>query len=480
LALRKLALDATVVTVARILQVVTTALMLPILARLLRPSDFGLMAAANSILILAAVLADAGFAVSLVRTDFTERSVWSSVFWLTSAWSALLAVLVVALAVPFGWALNEPSVPPLIATMSLALLGQGLLAAPLADLQQRKRFSSIGVSEILGSIAGISAAILFALSGAGPWALVAQSLTTMAVKGAVIIGTTRFRPTMVFDRNLIAEHLHFARNTGAFAFALFLGTQMDNILIARFVGAGPLGIYSMAYRIMNFPHVLLTAHGALYPRLVKLRNDKHALRQIVLVTTMLLSIVIFPPTAMLCIAAKSIFTVVLSDRWSDVASVFKYMAPVGALDGVAGIHVAILMAIGRTDARLRLSLERSVLWLVVLISVVHFGIQAVAAGMLFSYLVYYPRFLYLFLNTIDCKVIDFVRVMLPPLFISVAMVLTHVALRSHLTLTPFFETCMAASEVFVAYIVIGILARRRLSDALTTMRSLIGVADSEH
>lgn len=478
MALRKFALDASLLTVARVFQAITTVLALPILARLLHPSDFGLMAVANSVLYLANVLADAGFGNSLVRTDFQERAIWSSVFWVTLVWSALLSLLVLALAVPAGWLLREPDVPPLVATMAIIPLGFGVLAAPTADLQQRNRFDLISLSDILGSIAGVIAVIVFAYAGSGAWALVAQSLTALLVKAVVILRTTRFRPLFVFDRHIIHEHLHFARNTGAFALTLFLAAQMDTILIARFVGNGPLGIYSMANRINAMPMIITTSLGALYPRLVKLQNDKQAICQIVLITTMVMSIVIFPPMAILIAAGRSVFTVVLSDRWSELAPVFAYMAPVGALMAVTGIHVSVLMAIGRTDARLRLSLEHSIVWLVALILAVHFGIRAVALAMLLSYVVYYPRLLYIFLSPIGGSVVEYLRVLILPFLVSAAVALAHVLLRNLVALDSLQETGLAFVEGMITYALLGLIMWGRVYEAFATMRTLITRADS--
>lgn len=477
LALRKLALDATVLMTSRFFQVAANLLALPIFARLLQPSDFGLYAAANSVLFLANVLANSGFASSLVRTDFADKGVWSSVFWLTAAWSACLSLVLAGLAIPFAWLLNQPKIAPLIAALAILPLVQGLMAAPMADLQQRHRFGWIGIADILGTTAGIIAAVLSAVAGAGAWALIAQSLTSFAVKAAVVSCSTRFRPGFSFDRHLIAEHLHFARNTGAFAFALFLSTQIDSIVIARLIGYGPLGQYSMAYRIMNMPTLLGSSLGAFYPRLVKLRNDKQALRQIVLIVTMALALIVFPPVALGCVASRSIFTVLLSARWSEAATVFSYFAPVGALQAVGGIHVIVLMAVGRTDVRLRMAIEFSALWVIVLLSTAHFGIQAIAIGLLLAFLAYYPRFLFLFLRPIECPISEYLKALVVPLCVSIAIALMHVALRPHVSLTPLLETASAVLESLIAYGVIGLLLRRRLSAALAVSRTLIRKAD---
>lgn len=479
MALKKFAFDATILTVARICQAAANALALPLLARLLQPSDFGLMAAANSILFLATVLADSGFANSLVRTDFSDYKVWSSVFWVTAAWSGCLGLLVAALAVPVSWILKQPNASPLIAALAILPFGIGLLAAPAAELQQRKKFLWIGVSDILAAFSGISAAVFFAAKGAGPWALVAQSLTALGVKAAVVLSATRFRPRLIFNRHLISEHLHFARNTAAFAIVLFFGTQMDNIMISRSVGPGPLGLYSMSYRLMGLPQLLGSGNNALYPRLVKLHQDKQALRQLVLIVTTILSIVIFPPMALICASGQSVFTVLLSDRWSEVADLFVFMAPVGALQAVTGIHVILLMAIDRTDIRLKITIESCIIWLIVLLSVAHLGVRAVAMGLMFSYLIYYPRLLYLILRPIDCTVLDYFRAMSVPLVISIAFALGHAFLRQSSHFDPLSETFVAAVEAVLAYLTIALFLLRSLRRALITAHSLIKRADDE-
>jgi PST family polysaccharide transporter len=477
LALRRVVLDATTLTVARVFQVFASALSLPILSRFLEPSDFGLVAAANSILFLASVLADAGFANSLVRTGFDEKRIWSSVFWTSAAWSAGLALFLAVLSAPLSWLLREPRVAPLIAAMAVLPLGQGLIAAPTADLQQRRKFGQLGAADIFGSLAGIAAAIFVASLKAGPWALVAQSLIYLGVKASIVSASTRFRPSLVFDRSLISEHVHFARDTAAFGVVLFLATQMDNIVVARSSGPAALGVYSMAYRMMSMPSLLCSALNALYPRLVQIRSDKSAMRELVLVVTVLFSIIVFPPMAILCVSGESVFSVILSPRWREVAPIFSYMAPVGALQAVSGIHAPVLMAINRTDLRLRIAVEFTVLWMLVLISVAHFGIQAVAIGLLCSYLAYYPRFLMLFLRPLDCPIVDYIRPMAVPLCISAAVAIAHLALRGKFSFTPLNETFVAIAEILLAYCIVGLLLRNILSKAYSTSRALLGKTD---
>lgn len=471
MALKKWAFDTTILTIARIVQVAANFVVLPILSRFLAPSDFGLIALANSIVLFATLVGDPGIAQSLVRTSPEDRDVWSSVFWMTVLWSACLAILQLAIALPAAWLLNEPRVTWLIGALAAGPFLQGIMAAPAADVQQRHQFAWLAASDILGSIFGIAGAIILAVRGGGAWALVAQSLISCGIRAATISAVTHFRPTLAFCKLQVNEHLNFGRDTAAFSVVLFFASQMDTILIGRLLGTGPLGLYSMAYRIMSAASLLSSPiQNALYPRMVRLRHDKRSLRRLLLVVSTGLAALIFPPMALLSVSSKSIFAVVLSDRWLGSAPVFSFLAPIGALHAVTGIAGSFFMAIGRTDLRLRLATEFTLLWIVVLIFVVPFGIKSVAIWYAIAHICYYPRFMLLYLRLFECRIITFVRALSIPTIVSLIVALLHETLMYYLS--TWTEIIMVGAEIIVAYLLIILFMRNKLLEAVSFLRIL--------
>lgn len=474
MALKRLAIAAAALSAARATQTILTFLTLPLLARLLEPSEFGLVALAMSFVLFTMAFSDAGMGQSLVRTPAEHTKVWSSAFWMIALLSACLSLLLLASAWPAALLFNEPRLTVLVCALAPMPLVQGLLSPAIADLQQRERFLTLAVAEMSGAISGAAAAVWVAFAGGGAWALVAQQLAMWAGKGVILVVTTRFRPRFELHMAGLQPHLRFGRDTAGWSLVNFFARQIDPLVIAKFIGTTALGFYSVAYRLMSLPAFLVSGPlgNTLYTRMVRLRHDPPALKSLVLIASRAMASFIFPPMAVLSVAGGAFIHVFLGERWAPAALVFSILAPVGAFQAVTALNGALLMATGRTDLRLRLTFEFTAIWIIVapLLSLV--SLTAVAIGYAAVFMLYLPRTLQLFLAPIDASLRDYFRAIGVPLAVASALALLHVAARTALPLSPWAEVGVAASEVLIGYGLTAWALRGRLRDDLTTIRRL--------
>src|SRR6185503_9932873 len=175
-ALKKTALGAATLSIARVLQLASSFIAVPFLARILTPTGFGLVALALSVVTFFTYIGDAGFGRSLVRTSASDHESWSSAHWAVISLTICLALVIVALAWPASIFFREPRLFPILATFALAPIMIGLTEIPA-------------------------------------WALVWQQLTQRIVKGVVINSVTTFRPAFVLNFDRLGEHLRFAADT---------------------------------------------------------------------------------------------------------------------------------------------------------------------------------------------------------------------------------------------------------------------------
>jgi O-antigen/teichoic acid export membrane protein len=473
-ALRRLALGAAALSAARATQTVLALLALPILARLLGPDEFGLVALAMSFVLFTMALSDAGMGYSLVKTPREDTAAWSSAFWAITLLSSGLAVLLLAIAWPAAWLFGEPRLAPLVMALAPIPLVQGMLAPAIADLQQREKFGWLGLAEVTGAILGAAAAVWIAFDGGGAWALVAQQLGVWGGKAVVIVATTQFRPRLVLQRAGLEPHLRFGRDTAGWSLINFFARQIDPLVIAKIIGTTALGFYSMAYRLITLPAHLVSGpiQNALYTRMVALRNDPAGLRELVLIASRALASFVFPAMAVLAVANAAFIEIFLSERWLPAALLFAVLAPIGAITAVVGLNGPLLMAVGRTDLRLRLTFEFTLLWAVVVPFLAMNGVEAVAIGFAALFLLYLPRTLQLFLRPIGGDIPGYLRAMAIPFAVSCGLALTHVVARAWLPLNAWAEIALAASEILIGYGVTAWILRGRLGSDLQTVRRL--------
>lgn len=474
MALRKYAFGAAALSAARVFQLAASFAAVPVLTRILPPSDFGLVALALALVAITLYMADAGLSKSLVRTDTKETGIWSSAFWATLGFTGLMSLLILALAWPSAAFFNEPRLAPMMAALAVLPLIQGAQSIPNAELLQREKFITLAAAEFVSAIAGVVVAIWMALEGFGAWALVAQQLALWGVKALILVASTRFRPRLTFSMHGLRDHLIFARDTLGFAITSFIGRQADVLTIGKLLGAASLGIYSIAFRVMALPaHIVGGAiQSAIFPKFVQLAGDHAKLRQVVMMSTTAQAALVFPAMAGVAAASHAFFTLLLSDEWAEAALIFILLAPAGAIQTVTTLNGPLLQSIGRTGARLRLTVEFAVLWVIEAPLLALHSLEAVALGYSVLTLLYLPRQLALYLTPIGATILDYMKALAAPVALSAGVVVAHEILVPILTMSRWEEVLFAFAEVLAAYVVFIVLGWRRLREGVSQMRGI--------
>jgi len=475
MALKRFSIDLASLSAGRIVQTLAAFLALPIIARLLGPHEYGLVAVAMSFVMCTIYMADAGMGQSLVRTAASDRTTWSSAFWMISGFGALLSLLLVAIAFVAPLLFAEPRLQGLLLGLAIVPLIVSVIAAPTADMQQRQKFRELAAIDGVSALTGLSVAIALAFQGAGAWALVLQQVAFFVMKALLIIWRTRFRPRMEFSTSNLSEHTRFARDTLGATLLYFFGRQLDPLVLGRILGAASTGIYAFATRVMNLPHQLVASpvQNALFVRMVELRDDKAALRDLLLILTTAVALLVFPGVAMLAAASPAYFAFLLSEDWIMAAPVFALLAPVAAVQTILVPANALLLATGLTRVRLRQTFEMAVLWVILLPLSTPFGLMAVAGTFTAVNLLYLPRSLGLTLPAVDLKIVDFLSILAPAVVAALGICASHAVLRAYLHMSDLQEILVSLGELAVAYAGLLIFCRGQLAGQIRTLRTLM-------
>ncbi|MEQ1817804.1 MAG: lipopolysaccharide biosynthesis protein [Terricaulis sp.] len=475
MALKRIAFGVATLSAARVVQLASSFVAIPFLARMLTPVDFGLAALALSMVMFFTMIGDAGLGRSLVRVDATDTEAWSSAFWASVLLMLVLSGLFFLLSWPAAAFFNEPRLIPIMMVLSLAPFLMGLAEIPAASLLQKEKFQWLAGAEFAAAIAGIVVALVVAFHGGGAWALVWQHLTQRIVKGVVVQLASRLYPRLVLNVEKLKEHLRFMVDTAAWSMTMFVNRQADTLVVGKFLGAATLGLYNIAVRIMQLPVSILggSLHSAVYPRFVQLREDNKALRELVLFTTMAQAVFVFPPIAAVAAASHAFFTLLLSERWQASGEIFTLLAGTAAIQTIVAINGSLLQAVGRTGARLRLTVEYAILWTISALITAPFGIHAVALGCTVTSIIYLPRLLHLYLRPIECSSMDFLRVLAAPSLAAIALFIGHRLLMRTIEVGLWTEIGIVILETLVAYAALVLLQRREIMGQLRSVRALL-------
>jgi PST family polysaccharide transporter len=466
--LRAIAAGALTMSSVNILRLLVQFVSLPILARLLSPEDYGLAAMAMPLILFVMMIADGGLGNSLIRTDKTEGHEWDTCFWVSCVLGSILTLATASVS-PFAASiLGQPRLMPIVATLSVIVLAQTIQLIPAAALQKASRFGTTAAIEISALLLGISTAVVLAVMKMGVWALVWQQIVFYGVRLTLILIFSSYRPRLIFKLKDTWEHVVFGWHILGSNIVTFTSRSIENLVIGKYIGPAPLGIYAMASQFARLPFMLVTGplQHVLYPQIVMLRQDRKKMKELFLLITRMLAIVITPSVVLVAAASKPIFHFLLSSKWADAAPIFMLIAPAAALQSVAALQSTFLMALGRTDVQMRLAIKMAVFWLAGLAVSVSHGIAAVAGAYTVFSLVFVMWSLYVSLPLIGCSFAEYVRALVWPVVLSLAGVLGYVVAGKGMEGTNPANIAIAAALTLAAIAAAAFIQKDELKAAL--------------
>jgi PST family polysaccharide transporter len=407
-----------------ILRMLAQVLVIPILSRLLSPSDYGLVGIAMPFALFTMVLADAGIGMSLIRTPASEREEWSTCFWVSVLFGVMLAIILGGLGKAFAVVFAIPSLSGIVAVLAVTVPLQTLFLIPRAAQQQKHQFGVIAATEIASIALGMITAVTIAVFGGGAWALVGQQVVFFGVRGALTVWLSPFRPLMMMKGHLLKGHVAFSRDVLANNMLVFFTQSIDNLVIGKVLGSAAVGIYAMAFQFARLPMMLISGplQYVLYAQLAKLKDNPEAVGRAFFAVTRGLAIVVFPAVGMVAAAHQPVFDLLLSTKWASAGYLFMVVAPACALQAVTAIGGTVRMVLGRTDIMLKTNIEFGLLRLVTLVLAVRLGLDWTALSYDVAVLLYTPRSLMLILPVVGGTLISYLRVMAMPMAITLVCI----------------------------------------------------------
>lgn len=371
----------------------------PILARILTPEDFGLIAVAMTVVTLLTMFNDLGISAALVREEQPTSAFWSSAFLLNIGFGALMTIASYFSAPMVAAFFGEPRVIALIQAMSCMMLLHCSFLVPMAWLQRNYKFQTIAIIDLTAILASSGVAIFLALQGYGVWALAWQQIVVYVVKAVMGLLAHRAPIRLTFAWSPIRKVLPFSAKLTATAFVTFFHRNTDNVLVGRYLGADSLGYYSRAYHLMRLPTMtLISGLGfAMYPAMAEIKSDTEKLGQAYTKVVALMSTLVFPMMTGLALVAVPFVDLLLGSQWKPVAPLLMTLAFVGLIQAVEATANDIWKARGRSGVLLKWSLIRAFGFAIAFSIGIHIGsLEAMA----FAYLVANIVFLLPFQNEV--------------------------------------------------------------------------------
>lgn len=384
---RRAARGSAVSVGSQVIKLLATLGTLAILARLLTPADYGLLAMLLTFTTFIAVFRDFGLSSATIQRDAVSESQVSALFWVSLLVGTLLAIAALLLAPVAAWFFHDDRLTGAIAVSSIGFVFAGASAQHLALLSRTLRFGAFAFADVGSLIVASALGILLAVNGAGYWSLVlmqpALPLVQMVLAFA-LAGWTPLRPRRAAG---VREMLRFGGNLTGHNFLTYFARNGDNILLGRFYSPADLGAYTRAYSVLLAPisQLSIPIGNVFLPTLSRIgAQDIERYRSAYLRTLSKLCIVTMPLVAFSIATSDWIIRLILGPQWSAAAQIFFFLGFAGLVEPIANSLSWLFISQNRTSEILRWSAYNLPLTILAFLIGLPYGPEGVAA----SYAVY--------------------------------------------------------------------------------------------
>ncbi len=399
-----------------------------VLARLLTPAEFGIVALVTVFVSFFNLLSNFGLGQAVVQNQtITDKDV-QSIFSFSILLGFVFAGLFFLAAPTIASFYNEPELINISRLLSLSILFNSLQIMPKALYQKALKFKQIGLITLSTQVVSGVIAIILAFKGFSYYALVIKSIIDGASTLIMFYWGSPIKVVLKIRKVAIKKVIGFSSYNFLFNFINYFSRNGDNLLIGKFLGTASLGYYNKAYALMMMPVQNLThvITPVLMPVLSKYQDNKNIIYNSYLKVVKILAVIGFPVSIFLFFSAYEIINIIYGPQWDQSIPVFKIISLMVGVQMIYASASSVFLAINRTD----LLFYYGVIGATVLLSGISYGVffgkslEAVGYGLLVAFCLNFLIVFYMLIHiALNKSFFNFLRIFLFPLFISLVMAL---------------------------------------------------------
>ena len=353
-----------------------------ILARILDPTDFGLVAMVTALTGVLNLFRDFGLSTATVqRTSVTDAQL-STLFWINLIVGAMLTGLTMAGAPVIADFYHEPRLRWVTVALAAGFLFNAAGVQHSALLQRQMRFTTLAAIDTVSVVVSVVAGIGMALRGFGYWALVAMTVATPLVYSTSVWLVAAWMPGLPRRQSGIRSMMRFGGTVTLNGIIVYAAYNLEKVLLGRFWGADALGIYGRAYQLVNIPtENLNSAVGEVaLSALSRIKDDPDRLKNYFLKGYSLVVAFTLPITIACALFANDLILLVLGPKWSEAAPIFRLLAPTILIFAMINPMWWLLVSVGLVGRSLKIALVLAPLVMASYVVGLPYGPKGVALG----------------------------------------------------------------------------------------------------
>lgn len=355
-----------------------------ILARLLLPSDYGLIAMLTVFLAIAQTFIDGGFGNALIHKNNRTAVDYSTVFYFNTAVSVILYCILYVCSPYIASFYGEPSLDIISKVTGLILIINSLGIVQQTKLTIALDFKRQAIASLTAVVISGTIGIAMAYMEYGVWALVWHTLLNNALRVVLLWLFAGWMPQLAFSVSSFKTLFSFGSKILASSLLHTIYTNLYTLIIGKKFAATELGYFNRASTLAQFPSTNLTnvIVRAVYPIQCKMQDDSEQLNRMFIVYLRMACYAIFPIMIGLCALAEPIVRILLTDKWLPAVPFFQILCIAYMWDPVMKINHNMLNVKGRTDFFLHAEIIKKIVAAIILIATIPLGVTAMCLGLI--------------------------------------------------------------------------------------------------
>lgn len=365
-------------TISQILTVVVNI----VLARLLFPSDFGLIVLSTTFIGFISLFTTLGLGSAIIYKQDTNEIQLSTLYWLNLIFFAITFVVIIIL-VPFAANFyNEPFINKITIYSAISILITPFYVTHYKLKERNLEFKILSIIVIISTFLGAVSAIVSAYMGMGVYALVIQILVSTFAKLILVLNHSSWKPQFVFNYDDVKEMIWYSIKYKISTIFLFLERNIDYLILGKLFAATILGYYAFAYNIMYTPvrRISYIFGNVLFPSFSAVK-DKNKIIIGYFESIRIISMISFPVMTILAFNAELIVQTIFGDKWDNAIPIVQILSFAGAIQSLGQFGDVIFPSIGKPEIGTYIAMIRTILVTIAIIVGSNYGILVVSYGL---------------------------------------------------------------------------------------------------
>lgn len=387
-----------------------------VLARILSPNDYGLVALSAIFIGFLSLFSDLCIGSALIQKKDIDDQHISTSFWTSLATGTTIAIVLCGIAPFVARYYEQPLLTYIIDISAVSFVISTLWSTHKILLSRKLEFNKIAAINILFASFSAVSSLMFALSGLGVWSLVLGGLLASVMITPAVWYFEKWRPKFVFDRRCFRELFSFSSYLLSSNIIVYFARNTDNLIVGKYLGAGILGIYSMSYNLMMKPlqQISWSITAVLFPAFSSIQNDISSIRSGYLKVVKGIASITFPMMMGLMMVCREFILVMIGPKWVGVVEPLQVLCLVGAMQSISTTVGAIFNSLGRSDLQFKTSGITSILHVIGFIICIRWGLMGLVKGYLVTNIFAFIFSQYFALRLINLSIKEFIFALTMP------------------------------------------------------------------